>query len=101
MPISTTFVGAYGKRDSASGVDVTPDSIFYIASMTKAVTSVAALQLVEHGKLNLDQPVAMHLPQLGKMQVLEGFDQNKPILRPAAKPITLRHLLDPYFRLRL
>jgi methyl acetate hydrolase len=89
----TTFVGAYGQRDSASGVDVTAGSIFRIASMTKAVTSAAALQLVEQGKLTFDQPVAKHLPQLGKLEILEGFDQDKPILRAATEPVTLRHLL--------
>jgi CubicO group peptidase (beta-lactamase class C family) len=92
-PDKTTFVGAYGKRDSASGVDVTADSIFYIASMTKAVTSAAALQLVEQGKLSLKEPVSKHLPQLSNLQVLDGFDKDKPILHPASKPVTLHHLL--------
>ena len=88
------YSGAFGKRDLASGIDVRPDSIFAIASMTKAVTSVAAMQLVERGKLKLDEPVARHLPQLAKLQVIEGFDSaGKPVLRPAARPITLRHLL--------
>ena len=88
------YEGAFGKRDSASGVDVTPASIFRIASMTKAVTSVAALQLVEKGKLKLDEPVARQLPELGKLEVLEGFDNTgKPVLRPAIKPVTLRLLL--------
>ena len=88
------YSGAFGKRDSASGVDVRPDSIFQIASMTKAITSVAAMQLVEQGKVKLDEPVAKHLPQLGKLDVIEGFDAaGKPVLRPARKPVTLRHLL--------
>ena len=56
------YSGAFGKRDSASGIDIQPDSIFQIASMTKAITSVAAMQLVERGKLKLDEPVARHLP---------------------------------------
>src|SRR5258706_4459212 len=91
---SILYSGAFGKRDSASGVDVKPDSIFAIASMTKAITSVAAMQLVERGKLKLDKPVARHLPELGKLDVIEGFDPaGKPVLRPAKKPITLRHLL--------
>ena len=88
------YSGAFGKRDAASGIDVQPDSIFQIASMTKAITSVAAMQLVERGKLKLDEPVARHLPELGKLDVIQGFDgAGKPILRPAVKPITLRHLL--------
>ena len=91
---SILYSGAFGKRDSASGVDVKPDSIFAIASMTKAITSVAAMQLVERGRLKLDEPVAKHLPELAKLDVLQGFDAaGKPVLRPATKPVTLRHLL--------
>ena len=91
---SILYSGAFGKRDSASGVDVKPDSIFAIASMTKAITSVAAMQLVERGRLKLDEPVARHLPELAKMDVLTGFDAaGKPVLRSANKQITLRHLL--------
>jgi len=91
---SILYSGAFGKRDSASGVDVKPDSIFAIASMTKAITSVAAMQLVERGKVKLDEPVSKYLPQLEKPDVLLGFDAaGKPVLRPATKPITLRHLL--------
>jgi len=70
------------------------DSIFRIASMTKAITTTAAMQLVEQGKLHPDRPVAEHLPELGKPEVLEGFDPaGKPILRPARKPILLKHLM--------
>jgi methyl acetate hydrolase len=88
------YSGAFGKRDLASGLDIQPDSIFQIASMTKAITSVAAMQLVERGRLKLDEPVAKHLPELGSLNVIQGFDAaGKPILRPAIKPITLRHLL--------
>jgi CubicO group peptidase (beta-lactamase class C family) len=62
--------------------------------MTKAVTSVAALQLVEEGKLQLDEPIGNLLPDLAAPQVLEGFDSSgAPRLRPAKRPITLRHLL--------
>ena len=62
--------------------------------MTKAITSVAAMQLVERGKLKLDEPVARHLPELAKLDVIDGFlPSGKPVLRPAVKPITLRHLL--------
>jgi len=88
------YTGAFGKRDSASGMAVQPDSIFQIASMTKAITSVAAMQLVERGKVALDEPAFRHLPQLANLNVLEGFDgAGKPVLRPATKPVTLRHLL--------
>ena len=90
----TLYSGAFGKRDADSGIDVTPDSIFAIASMTKAITSTAAMQLVELGKVTLEEPVAKHLPELAKLDVLEGFDEaGKPKLRPASKPVTLKHLL--------
>src|SRR5215471_2446760 len=90
----TLYSGAFGKRDVESGTDVTPDSIFAIASMTKAITSTAAMQLVERGKVALDEPAAKHLPELARLDVLEGFDEaGKPKLRPASKPVTLKHLL--------
>jgi len=89
-----TYSGAVGKRDSASGMAVSPDSIFSIASMTKAVTSAAAMQLVERGKLSLDEPAAKHLPELGNLKVLAGFDSaGKPILKDNTKPLTLRLLM--------
>jgi methyl acetate hydrolase len=90
-----TYTGAFGMRDSKSGVAVTPESIFMIASMTKPVTSVAAMQLVEQGKLKLDEPASTYIPELGSLQVLHGFDTatSKPILKPATKPVTLRRLL--------
>lgn len=93
-PDKITYTGAFGKRNSASGIDVKPDSIFAIASMTKAITSAAAMQLVEQGKVQLHEPVSKYLPQLAKLDVLTGFDgSGKPILRPATKPVTLHHLL--------
>jgi len=88
------YEGAFGKRDLAKGTDMTGDSVFWIASMTKAITSAAALQLVEQGKLQLEQPMGALLPELRSPQVLEGFDQKgEPKLRPAKQAITLRHLL--------
>jgi CubicO group peptidase (beta-lactamase class C family) len=90
----TFYAGAFGKRDSASGLDVKPDSIFSIASMTKAIASTAAMQLVERGKVQLDEPASKHLPELEMAQVLHGYDSSgKPLLRPPLKSITLRHLL--------
>lgn len=89
----TLYSGAFGTRDS-SGVPVTADSIFAIFSMTKAVTTVAALQQVEQGKIALDEPVSRFLPKLAKLEVLDGFDAaGKPLLRPAKVPVTLKHLL--------
>jgi methyl acetate hydrolase len=88
------YQGAFGKRDLSKDDAVTPDSVFWIASMTKAVTSAAAMQLVEQGKLSLEGPIGKVLPDLASPQVLEGFDANgEPKLRPARNPITLRHLM--------
>src|SRR5256712_12971356 len=73
---------------------MTLDTVFRIASMTKAITSVAAMQLVEQGRLKLEEPVPNIDPALGSPQVLEGFDASgAPTLRPVKRPITLRQLL--------
>jgi methyl acetate hydrolase len=88
------YEGAFGRRGSPDGAAMTSDSVFWIASMTKAITSTAAMQLVEQGKLSLDRPIADVLPELAAPQVLEGFDAaGRPRLRPANGAITLRHLL--------
>lgn len=88
------FSGAWGHADAVAGTPMRLDTICQIASMTKAVVSVAAMQLVEQGALSLDGPIGDVLPELGEAQVLEGFDENGvPRLRPPARPITLRHLL--------
>ena len=88
------YQGAFGKRDLSKDDAMTPDSVFWIASMTKAITGAAAMQLVEQGKLSLDAPIGKVLPELAAPQVLEGFDANgEPRLRPASNPITLRHLM--------
>jgi CubicO group peptidase (beta-lactamase class C family) len=90
----TIYQGAFGKRDLSKDVAMTQDSVFWIASMTKAITSAAGMQLVEQGKLSLDEPIGKVLPDLASPQVLEGFDaKGEPKLRPAKKPITLRHLM--------
>lgn len=88
------YEGAFGRRALPDGAPMTVDTVFWIASMTKAITAAAAMQLVEQGKLQLEQPIDAVLPQLAAPQVLEGFDANgEPKLRAAKRPITLRHLL--------
>lgn len=69
------------------------DAIFQIYSMTKPITSVAALLLMEEGRLTLEDPVSRFLPEFAHMQVLEGDKEDSARLRPAARPITIRHLL--------
>jgi CubicO group peptidase (beta-lactamase class C family) len=88
------YQGAFGKRDLSKPDAMTADSVFWIASMTKAITTAGAMQLVEQGKLSLDAPIGKLLPDLASPQVLEGFDaKGEPKLRPAKKAITLRHLM--------
>ncbi len=92
------YQGAFGKRDlskdDAKDNSMTTDSVFWIASMTKAITTAAGMQLVEQGKLSLDDPIGKILPDLAAPQVLEGFDaKGEPKLRAARKPITLRQLM--------
>jgi len=88
------YEGAFGKRDLSGDAPMTLDTVGWIASMTKAVTGTAAMQMVERGKLNLDTPAADVVPDLADPQVLEGFGADgEPVLRPAGRPITLRHLL--------
>ena len=88
------YEGAFGRRSLSDGAAMTADTVFWIASMTKAITSTAAMQLVEAGRLALDAPISEVLPELGAPQVLTGFDAaGEPQLRPARGPITLRQLL--------
>jgi CubicO group peptidase (beta-lactamase class C family) len=88
------YQGAFGQRALADEGAMSTDTVFWIASMTKAITSAAAMQLIEQGKLALDHQIADVLPELSAPQVLEGFDPSgEPKLRPAKRPITLRHLL--------
>ena len=90
----TIYQGAFGKRDLSKDDAMTLDSVFWIASMTKAVTTAGAMQLVEQGKLDLDAAIGKLLPDLASPQVLEGFDaKGEPKLRPAKGAITLRQLM--------
>lgn len=88
------YQGAFGVRAKGAPTAMSLDTVFAIASMTKLLTSVAAMQLVERGKLTLDEPAARIDPALESPQVLDGFDaKGIPQLRTARKPVTLRHLL--------
>jgi methyl acetate hydrolase len=88
------YEAAYGKRDLGGAAGMTQDTVFWLLSMTKAITATACMQLVEQGKLSLDQPMSEVLPELAAHMVLEGFEASgKPKLRPAKRAITLRHLL--------
>jgi methyl acetate hydrolase len=88
------YEGAFGSRHLGQGPAMSYDTVFRIASMIKVVTSVAAMQLVEQGKISLDSPAPAIDPALASPQVLTGFDTaNAPLLRPPKQSITLRHLL--------
>jgi CubicO group peptidase (beta-lactamase class C family) len=88
------YEAGFGERAAGQGAAMTPDTVGNIASMTKAITGTAAMQLVERGVLDLDAPAAAWAPYLGAVQVLDGFAADgSPVLRPPKRAITLRHLL--------
>jgi len=89
------YQGAFGVADVASGRPLTIDAIFRIASMTKPVTTVAAMQLIEQGRLSLDDPAEKYLPELANLKVFDTFDGRTGAytVRPATKTVTVRHLL--------
>ncbi len=87
------FEGAGGKVRADEDAGVTTETMIWIASMTKALATVGVLQLVEQGRLGLDDDVASIVPEFGELQVLDGFDGDEPRLRPAAGGATIRNLL--------
>ncbi len=88
------YEGAAGKRRLDRDADMTTDTVFGIFSTTKALTGTAALQLVEEGKLDLDAPAKNYAPDIGKLQVIEGFDPDgEPRLRAPKRDVTTRMLL--------
>lgn len=88
------YEGAAGKRRLDQPADMTADSVFAIFSTTKAITGTAILQLVEEGKLDLDAPAKVYAPDIGKLQVIEGFDdKGEPVLRAPKRDITTRMLM--------
>ena len=93
-PDGVRFACAVGEADAVGHEPMREDTLFQIASMTKAVTSVAAMQLVEQGRLSLDSDIGAVVPDLANPQVMLGTGPDgKPQLRAAKGPITLRHLL--------
>ena len=93
-PNGIAFEGASGKANIHQGTSMATDTVFWLLSMTKAITATACMQLIEQGRLRLDQKAGDILPQLASPKVLEGFDADgKPRLRPTKRPITVRHLL--------
>jgi methyl acetate hydrolase len=89
------YQSAFGVADVATGRPLTADAMFRIASMTKPVTSVALMQLVEQGKIGLDDPAEKYLPQIAGIKVIESFNAatGDYRLRPPSKPPTVRNFL--------
>lgn len=89
-----TYKNCFGTRDISTGAPVTKDTVFQVASMTKAVTAIAMMQLVEQRKVSLDTDIAEYVPEYGNQLVLEGWDENDvPKLHRARTPLTIRHLM--------
>ena len=89
------YQGAFGVADVATGRPLTTDALFRIASMTKPITSVALMQLVEQGRLGLEDPAEKYLPELAGLKVIESFDPATGAyqVRPASRPPTVKHFL--------
>lgn len=88
------YARAFGHADATTGTAMAEDTLCQIASMTKALVSAGAMQLVEQGRLDLDADIGAVLPELANPQVLTGFaDDGTPQTRPAVRPLSLRHLL--------
>lgn len=85
-----TWSGAAG--DAAEGRAADEDTVFRIFSMTKAIGSLAAMILIDRNKLALDTPVTDILPEFAKIQVIDRFDGDAPVMRDPVRPATVRHL---------
>ncbi len=87
------YAGAAGRRSVDADDPITQDTMLRIASMTKMVTTTAALQLHERGSLDLQAPVQAYRPEFASLQVLDGFDGDTPRLRPPRKQATVHQLM--------
>ena len=95
LPGGQVVEACAGVRALGEAQAMTPDTVFWIASCTKAITSAALLQLVEEGRLGLDEPLGARLAGVAAPKVLAGFDAaGAPILREAVQPVTARRLLS-------
>lgn len=92
--IAATVVSPGGVLYEGAAGEAVPDSMFRNASMTKAVATTAALQLVEQGRVELDTTVASIVPEFGELQVLDGFEGGKPVLRAPKTQATVRQLMN-------
>src|ERR1700728_4264767 len=87
------YVATYGNRDVEAGLPVEPDTLWRIYSMTKPITSVAAMMLYEEGALQLTDPVSKLIPSFADLRVYAGGSDQTPLRVPAAEPMRVWHLL--------
>jgi CubicO group peptidase (beta-lactamase class C family) len=87
------YVAHYGHRDAEAGLEVTPDTLWRIYSMTKPITSVAAMMLYEEGRFELTDPVSKFIPSFANMRVYVGGSDQRPVTVPATEPVRIWHLL--------
>lgn len=85
--------GAHGYRDAAGRLPMATNSIFRVYSMTRAVTAVALLQLVEQGRIDLDAPIGRYLPELARLEEITAVEGGRISTRNATSPVTVRQLL--------
>jgi CubicO group peptidase (beta-lactamase class C family) len=86
-------VASHGQRDAEAGLPVEPDTLWRIYSMTKPVTSVAAMMLYEQGAFELTDPVSRFIPSFKNMRVFTGGSDQRPVTVPATEPVRIWHLL--------
>ena len=92
--LANFYEGAAGVRELGKDAPMTTDSVFAIFSTTKAMTGVVAMQLIEEGKLSLDDPAGKYVPEIDELQVLDGFDASgQPKTRAPKRKITVNDLL--------
>ena len=86
---------AYGQRNVAAALPMETDTVFRLYSQTRAVTAAAILTLVDEGKIDLDDPVADYLPEIGEMPVIAELSRDRVIKTvPQNPPMTIRHLFN-------
>ncbi len=88
-----THLAAYGMRDKSAELPMTTGSIFRIYSMTRAVSGVALLRLIEEGRISIDAPVEQYIPQFANRRVFNEVRDGKVVTSPAKQRMTVRHLL--------
>jgi CubicO group peptidase (beta-lactamase class C family) len=90
---NVVHLSTYGQRDMEAGLPVETDTIFRIYSMTKAITSVAAMMLYEEGAFELKDPISKFIPSFGDVRVYRSGSAMNPVTEPASEPVRIWHLL--------